>query len=121
MSPRIRTTRMAEKAPLCADPLASRHLVPLIAAELRPGAVAALNGRKLAQHCAGRSSRRRPDNARDVRLSHLPRRLRGARDTWFDCAKSCRVDRRARDGIELRTALGRWNVASAGVAGVPDA
>ena len=100
-------------AALFADPLAeSRYLVALIAAEPRPGAVAALNGRILARHRVGRNSLHRPDNARVVRLCLSLHRLPGARDIHGGYATSCRVDRLGHAGIDLRTALGRWNVAA---------
>jgi hypothetical protein len=75
----------------------------VIAAELRWGAEVVLNGRILAQRRTGRSSRRRPGSARNVRLYLLARRLRGARDTCDSCATSCRTHSRVGAGVELRT------------------
>jgi len=74
----------------------------VIAAELRRGAEVVLNGRILAQHRTGRSSRRRPGSARNVRLYLLARRLRGARDTCESCATSCRTHSPVGAGVELR-------------------
>jgi len=74
----------------------------VIAAELRRGAEVVPNGRILAQHRTGRSSRRRPGSARNVRLYLLARRLRGARDTCDSCATSCRTHSRVGAGVELR-------------------